>query len=131
MLRFKRSTTSKRAPSHLSGISGNGWPLAIPRRIATGDRLVLPADQHNAGKADYLGNELGLLPKGVGDNRCQTKPCCERRDRFEPGAGSASPVVVFGLGCVDYRAGRGKSSPARPAPSSADQLPARCQPLTT
>jgi hypothetical protein len=62
---------------------------------------VLPADQHNAGKADYLGNELGLLPKGVGDNRCQTKPCCERRDCFERALARVARGG-FRVGCVDY-----------------------------
>ena len=99
-----------------------------PRKDRTGDRLVLPADQHNAGKVDYLGNELGLLPKGVGDNRCQTKPCCERRDCFERAlARVARGGFRVGCGRLAQRAG-GNRRQRRPAPSIADQLLARCQP---
>ena len=34
MLRSKRSTTSKRVPSHFFGIPARDWPLAIAGRIA-------------------------------------------------------------------------------------------------
>ena len=111
--------------------------LAIPE-VSSERRHYIPmgfvsADVIPSNKI-YAAAEAALYHFGVlssATHMAWTRTVCGRLEsRYQYSAGIVYNNFAWPQ-AVTATAGRGKSSPARPAPSSADQLPARCQPRNT